>query len=70
MSPDVVQLAELAEVLGVTKRTAQRYIARPDFPQPAGRFATGRIWNRADVEQWGRDHLPLPRPGRPPKTAE
>ena len=63
---DLAGLAEIAELLGVHKRTAQKYIDRPDFPEPAGRLARGRVWLRADVERWGREHLPLP-PGRPRK---
>ena len=60
-------LAEVAEILGVHKRTAQRYIDRPDFPEPVERYRGGRVWRRSDVERWGREHLPLPRPGRPRK---
>jgi predicted DNA-binding transcriptional regulator AlpA len=69
MSPDeLASIAELAQMLRVTTRTAQRYADRPDFPEPAERIAGGRIrvWRRGDVEAWGRDHLPL-RTGRPPK---
>jgi predicted DNA-binding transcriptional regulator AlpA len=68
MSPDeLASLAEVAARLGVTKRTAQRYIDRDDFPEPIDRLEVGRIWRRADIARWGRDHLPLPQ-GRPPKT--
>ena len=71
MSPEeLAGLAEVAEMLGVHRRSAQRYIARPDFPEPVGRLAGGRVWSRADVEEWGRQHLPLPRPGRPRKRPE
>lgn len=64
---DLVSLSEIAKLLGVSKRTVQRYLEL-DFPEPAARLATGRIWRRADVEKWGKDHLPLPT-GRPPKDA-
>jgi predicted DNA-binding transcriptional regulator AlpA len=62
--------SQVADILGVHKRTAQRYIARDDFPEPIGRLAGGRIWRRADVERWGREYLPLPKPGRPPKRSD
>lgn len=67
MSPDeVVGLTEIAKIFGVTKRTAVRYRELPDFPQPIARLSAGHIWRRADVETWGREHLPL-RTGRPRK---
>jgi predicted DNA-binding transcriptional regulator AlpA len=70
MSPeDLAGLSEIADMLGVHKRTAQRYIGREDFPEPLGHLAGGRIWLRKDVERWGREHLPLPRSGRPRKEA-
>lgn len=68
MSPDeVVGLVEIAELFGVTKRTAVRYAQREDFPEPLARLSAGLVWRRADAERWGRDHLPL-RAGRPPKS--
>jgi predicted DNA-binding transcriptional regulator AlpA len=68
MAPELVQLAGIAETLGVTKRTAQRYIKRNDFPSPVeSAIRTGRTWRRSDVERWGKKHLPLPKPGRPKK---
>ena len=69
MAPnDHASIAEVAEMLGVTERTAQRYADRSDFPKPAERVAGGRlrIWRREDVEKWARENLPL-RAGRPPK---
>jgi predicted DNA-binding transcriptional regulator AlpA len=68
MSPDeLAGLSEVAEMLGVTTRTVQRYMERSDFPEPVERLAGGRIWRRAEVEAWGRENLPL-RTGRPKKT--
>lgn len=59
-------VAEIAELLGVNKRTAIRYTQRPDFPEPLDRLASGPVWRSADVERWARKHLPLPT-GRPRK---
>jgi prophage regulatory protein len=71
MSPeDLAGVVEIAELLGVTDRTAARYTQRGDFPAPIGQLARGRVWRRVDVERWGRKHLPLPRTGRPPKTSK
>lgn len=63
---ELASLAEIAEMLGVTKRTVQRYAARVDFPQPIDVLAAGRVWRRADIEAWAKANLPL-RTGRPPK---
>jgi predicted DNA-binding transcriptional regulator AlpA len=54
-------IAEIAEMLGVTKHTAVRYSSRPDFPAPLERLASGPIWRTEDVEKWAQEHLPLPR---------
>lgn len=66
MSPDLASVAEVAEICGVPKRTAFRYIQRGDFPKPIERLAAGPIWRRADIEEWAAKTLPLPT-GRPPK---
>lgn len=56
---EVVGLVEIAEMLGVTKRTAVRYSKRADFPPPLARLSAGLIWKRADVEAWASSTLPL-----------
>jgi hypothetical protein len=67
MSPDeLAQLAEVADLLGVAKRTAAKYVGLPGFPAPIEQLSTGRVWKRADVVKWGKRNLPL-REGRPPK---
>lgn len=68
MSPDeLAQLSEVAQLLGVAKRTAAKYVDLPGFPAPVERFSTGRVWARVDVTAWGKANLPL-KIGRPPKT--
>lgn len=68
MSPDeLAQLAEVAELLVVSKRTALKYARLPSFPAPVETLKTGRIWRRTDVTAWGKANLPLVI-GRPPKT--
>jgi predicted DNA-binding transcriptional regulator AlpA len=67
MPPDqLAQLAEVADILGVSKRTAARAVERPGFPAPVDVLSTGRVWQRSDVEAWGRENPPRGR-GRPPK---
>lgn len=64
---DLAGLAEIAEMLGVTKQTALKYTRRADFPEPFGRVAAaGSVWLRRDVVTWAKETLPLPT-GRPQK---
>jgi predicted DNA-binding transcriptional regulator AlpA len=60
-------LAEVAEVLGVSKRTAARYTARADFPEPVARLRAGPVWLEEDVLAWARSEPPA-RPGKPLKA--
>lgn len=68
MPPDqLAQLAEVAEILGVSKRTAARAVDRDGFPAPVDVLSTGRVWQRRDIERWAKKNPPRGR-GRPPKT--
>ena len=67
MAPEeLAQLAEVAEILGVSRATASRAVDRPGFPAPVDTLGTGRVWRRSDVEAWSRDNPPRGR-GWPPK---
>jgi len=57
-------LAEVAEILGVSRRTAARYANRSDFPTPVARLRAGPVWLAEDVEAWVRSISP-PQRGRP-----
>lgn len=63
---DLSDRAEVADELGVTTRTVQ--LEREDFPEPAKRIGWVRPWERTQIARWGKKTLPLPRPGRPPKS--
>ncbi|MGD0713097.1 MAG: helix-turn-helix domain-containing protein [Gaiellaceae bacterium] len=68
MAPEqLASVKEVAEICGVGRRTAARYVDRDDFPDPMGTLGVGRVWRRRDVERWAARMLPLPT-GRPPKT--
>ena len=56
---DVLGLAELQTVLGRTKPTVLAYIKRRDFPAPVAKLERGRLWDRAEVEEWAARMLPL-----------
>ncbi len=56
-------VAELAEILGVSKQRVYELRSRPDFPKPIAELAAGPVWNRASlnhfIANWTR------KPGRP-----
>jgi predicted DNA-binding transcriptional regulator AlpA len=62
--PSLVGLAEVTELLNVTKRTASAYTLRDDFPAPVQRLAATPVWRRDEVQAWAARTLPLPT-GRP-----
>ena len=63
--PQIVGVAEAAEIMGWDKRRVVTYLDRGQFPEPLTSLASGRIWLREDVEQyaaeWRRRH---PRPAQ------
>jgi predicted DNA-binding transcriptional regulator AlpA len=65
---DLARVMELAEMLGVTRSSIYRYIARNDFPAPVVALKRRRAWSRREVAEWAKRTLPL-RDGRPPKVA-
>lgn len=60
-------VAEIVELLGVSKQTVINYTKRDDFPEPVDRLAAGPVWRRIDVERWARKYRPTIKPGRPPQ---
>ena len=57
---DLIDRREVADLLGVTPRTVQRYTERDDFPSPAKLVGRARLWERRDVQRWKKKTLPLP----------
>ena len=67
MACDPVGVVEIAEMLGVSRqRVNQLMHTYADFPEPMAELAMGRLWHRADIENWVRSH---PRPTGRPKSA-
>jgi hypothetical protein len=65
--PQIVGVAEAAEVMGWDKRRVITYLDRGQFPEPLTSLASGRIWLREDVERfagsWRERHTRPPVPG-------
>ena len=47
--PELVGVAEAAEILGWDKRRVFTYISRNSFPEPVAMLASGRVWRREDI---------------------
>ena len=67
--PQIVGVAEAAEVMAWDKRRVITYLDRGQFPEPLTSLASGRIWLREDVERfaesWRERHPRPPAPGTP-----
>ena len=52
--PQVIALAELTQMLGVTKTRAMQISRKSDFPAPLGELSVGRIWSYDAVVEFCR----------------
>src|SRR5664280_2722551 len=52
--PLVVALAELTQMLGVTKNRAMQVSKKSDFPAPVAELSVGRVWSYEAVEHPAR----------------
>jgi predicted DNA-binding transcriptional regulator AlpA len=48
----MMALAEVADLLGISRQRAAILVDRPDFPAPVDTLAVGRIWSGADVRAY------------------
>jgi predicted DNA-binding transcriptional regulator AlpA len=65
MTHHLVGMAEIAEILGVSRqRVAQLIESYGDFPKPEVELSGGRVWSRTAIETWIASH-PERGPGRP-----
>lgn len=52
--PDLLTISQIADLLGVSSRTAHRFVNRDDWPEPYAELPSGRVWARPKVEAWAR----------------
>lgn len=65
--PELVSGREAATILGITRqRVHQLATEHPLFPAPVAHLAAGKIWLRADIEEFAR--VWTRKPGRPVKV--
>lgn len=64
--PDLIGVAELAEILNVSKQRASELARGHEFPRPIAQLASGPVWKKTAlarfIELWPR------RPGRPKRA--
>jgi predicted site-specific integrase-resolvase len=49
---DLVGIAEVAEIIGVTRSSARVYRVQGLLPPTLTELACGPIWDRNDIEKW------------------
>jgi prophage regulatory protein len=54
MKLDLVGLAELHLMLGVSRQRVDQLARTKGFPEPVAVISAGRIWLRQDVEKWAK----------------
>jgi len=53
MTKHLVGVAEVAQLLGVTRQRVNRIVqTHADFPAPEAELSAGRVWKTADIEAW------------------
>ena len=52
--PEMVGVAGVAEMLGVTKQRASQLANSDRFPRPVAELNSGRVWLRASIESFNR----------------
>lgn len=69
---DIVGVAEIAAMLGVTRQRVFQLSLRPDFPEPWRKMSAATFWRTSDVQAWaeatGREWRP--RAPKPPPSDE
>jgi len=57
---DLVGLAEIGDMLGLSRQRVDQLARSNGFPDPVAVISAGRIWLRDDVKAWARQTGRLP----------
>jgi predicted DNA-binding transcriptional regulator AlpA len=55
MTHHLVGVAEVAEMLGVSRQRVTQLAKTASFPRPTVQLAAGPVWESAEIEQWARE---------------
>ena len=50
--PDLLGIADVAELAGTKEKTISAYLARHQMPAPDGRIGRTPYWKRKTIEAW------------------
>jgi hypothetical protein len=50
--PELVGIAEIADILAVSRQRVQQLTRRKDFPPPVARLSAGSIWTRTSLDDF------------------
>lgn len=53
-SPELLGVAEIADMLGVTRQAVTNWKSRGGFPAPIAELKSGPVWNLTDVTDWAK----------------
>jgi predicted DNA-binding transcriptional regulator AlpA len=57
MCDDLVGVAEIADLLGISRQRVNRIVqTHTDFPSPIAELTAGRIWRQSAIEEWAASH--------------
>lgn len=51
---DLMGIAEIAQMLGLTRQRADQLSRDGAFPRPVADLKAGRIWSTEAIEEWAR----------------
>lgn len=51
---ELVGVAEVATMLGVSRARVGQLAKRADFPGPVARLAAGPVWDTSSIVEWAR----------------
>lgn len=51
---ELVGLAEIRELFGISRQRAYQLTQKEDFPAPAAELRMGNVWRKQDVIDWAR----------------
>lgn len=54
MPQDLMGIAEIRTLLGISRQRADQLARRPDFPRPVAELAMGKVWDGNDVRKWAK----------------
>lgn len=54
MTHHLVGVAEVSQMLGVSRQRVTQLAKTKDFPTPAVSLAAGPVWESASIEAWAR----------------